>query len=286
MLSFQVLLPLPSTAQTITDQLGRTVNIPSAPQRVISMAPNITEIIFALDQGHLLKGVTTYSDYPAEALNLTKIGSYVKLNLEKIVALRPDICIAIKDGNPLAVVQRLEALNIPLYAVNPTNLKSVMRTVLEIGTLLNAQDKANQLVQGMDMKLKRLKALVDKAEHRPRVFFQIGTSPIVSVGTDTFIHELIILAGGSNIAAGPITYPRFSREKVLALSPEVIIITSMIQMATFEKAKTEWEKLPGMPAAQNKHIYFANADFFNRPTPRLIEGLELLIKIIHPELFD
>ena len=289
-----IILPSPSIsetvaktgAKTVTDQLGRTLTVPPAPQRLISLAPNITEIVFALGQGHLLKGVTTYSDYPAEALSLPKVGSYVKLDLEKIVALRPDICIAIKDGNPLAVVQRLEALNIPIYAVNPSNLETVMHTVLEIGALLNAQDKANQLVLDMDMKVQKLKALVKKAAHRPKVFFQIGTSPIVSIGTDTFIHELIGLAGGSNIAAGSITYPRFSREKVLALSPEVIIITSMSRKSTFEKARAEWEKLPGMPAAQNKRIYFADADFFNRPTPRLVEGLELLIKIIHPELFD
>jgi iron complex transport system substrate-binding protein len=283
-LSFLILPSSP--AQTVTDQLGRTVTIPPNPQRIISLAPNITEIVFALDQGHLLKGVTTYSDFPAEALNVPRVGSYVNLDLEKIVATRPDLCIAIKDGNPLAVVRRLEALNIPLYAVNPTNLENVMNTVLEIGMLLNAQDKANELVQNMHLRTQKLKTLVEKAAHRPRVFFQIGTSPIVSVGTDTFIHELIELAGGTNIAAGYIPYPRFSREKILTLSPEVIIITSMVHKSTFGKIRSEWESFPGMPAVQNKCIYFADADFFNRPTPRLVEGLELLIKIIHPELFE
>jgi iron complex transport system substrate-binding protein len=288
-LSFLILpssLAETALAETVTDQLGRKVTIPQNPQRIISLAPNITEIVFALDQGHLLKGVTTYSDFPAEALNVPRVGSYVNLDLEKIVATRPDLCIAIKDGNPLAVVRRLDALNIPLYAVNPTNLETVMNTVLEIGMLLNAQDKADELVQDMHLRTHKLKALVSKAAHRPRVFFQIGTSPIVSVGTDTFIHELIELAGGTNIAAGHIPYPRFSREKILTLSPEVIIITSMVHKSTYGKIRSDWERLPGMPAVQNKRIYFADADFFNRPTPRLVEGLELLIKIIHPELFE
>jgi len=279
-------LEAPSVAKTITDQLGRSVTVPDKPQRVVSLAPSITEIVFALDQGHRLKGVTTYSDYPTEAFKLPKVGSYVHLDLEKIVALKPDLCIAIKDGNPRVVAQRLESLKIPVYAVDPNNLKTIMNTVLEIGALLNAKDRADQLVQNMDLRIHKVKSLVAKATHRPKVFFQIGVSPIVSVGTHTFIHELIIIAGGSNLAAGPIPYPRFSREKVLSLSPEILIITSMARSAVFEKVKAEWEKWPNMPAVRNQRIYLEDSNFFDRPTPRLVDGLELLIRLIHPELVE
>ena len=276
----------PSVAKTITDQLGRHVTVPDKPQRVVSLAPSITEIVFALDQGHRLQGVTTYSDFPPEAVKLPKVGSYVHLDLEKIVALKPDLCIAIKDGNPRVIAQRLESLKIPVYAVDPNNLETIMKTVLEIGTLLNAKGRANQLVQNMDLRIQKVKSLVAKATHRPRVFFQIGVTPIVSVGTRTFIHELIVKAGGTNLAAGPIPYPRFSREKVLALSPEIIIITSMARSAVFEKVKAEWEKWPNMPAVRNQRIYVENSNFFDRPTPRLLDGLELLIQLIHPELVE
>ncbi len=276
----------PSVAKTITDQLGRHVTVPDNPQRVVSLAPSITEIVFALDQGHRLQGVTTYSDFPSEAVKLPKVGSYVHLDLEKIVALKPDLCIAIKDGNPRVIAQRLESLKIPVYAVHPNNLETIMKTVLEIGALLNARDQADKLVQNMDLRIQKVTSMVAKATHRPRVFFQIGVSPIVSVGTHTFIHELIVIAGGINLAAGPIPYPRFSRERVLALSPEIIIITSMARSAVFEKIKADWEKWPHMPAVRNQRIYVEDSNFFDRPTPRLVDGLELLIRLIHPELVE
>jgi len=279
-------LDTPSVAKTLTDQLGRHVTVPDTPQRVVSLAPSITEIVFALDQGLRLKGVTTYSDFPPEAVRLPKVGSYVHLDLEKIVALKPDLCIAIKEGNPRMIAQRLESLKIPVYAVHPNNLETVMKTVLQIGTLLNAKDRANQLVQEMELRIQKVKSLVAKSKHRPKVFFQIGVSPIVSVGTHTFIHELIDIAGGTNLAAGSISYPRFSREKVLALSPEIIIITSMARKAIFEKVKAEWEKWPNMPAVRNQRIYIEDSNFFDRPTPRLVDGLELLLRLIHPEIVE
>jgi iron complex transport system substrate-binding protein len=237
-----------SHAKIVTDQLGRKITVPDNPQRVVVLAPSITEIIYALGQENLLKGVTLYSDFPPAAVSLPKVGSYVQLNLEKIVALKPDLCIAIKDGNPRVVANRLQSLNIPVYAVDPRNLETVMQTVLEIGNLLNASQRADLLVQRMRSRVLRVKSLVAKAGYRPRVFFQIGISPIVSVGTDTFMHELIVLAGGRNLAQGPVAYPRFSREQVLVLSPEVFIITSMARAAVFEQVKAEWSRWPNMPA--------------------------------------
>jgi iron complex transport system substrate-binding protein len=276
----------PSHAKIVTDQLERKITVPDTPQRVVALAPSITEIIYALGQEHLLKGVTLYSDYPPAAVRLPKVGSYVQLNLEKIVALRPDLCIATKDGNPREVANRLESLNIPVYAVNPRNLETVMKTILEIGNLLNANQQAESLVQRMRSRVLKVKSLVEKAGYRPRVFFQIGISPIVSVGTDTFMHELIVLAGGINLAQGPAAYPRFSREQVLALSPEVLIITSMARAAVFEQVKAEWSRWPHMPAVRDHRIFLEDSNFFDRPTPRLVDGLELLVKLIHPELFD
>jgi iron complex transport system substrate-binding protein len=277
---------MPSDARTVTDQLGRQVTAPDNPQRVVSLAPSITEIIYALGQENLLKGVTLYSDFPSAAVRLPKVGSYVQLNLEKIVALKPDLCIAIKSGNPRVVANRLESLNIPVYAVDPKNLETVMQTILEIGNLLNANQRADFLVQRMRSRVLKVKSLVAKAAYQPRVFFQIGISPIVSVGTDTFMHELIVLAGGKNLAQGPVAYPRFSREQVLVLSPEVFIITSMARAAVFEQVKAEWSRWPNMPAIRDHRIFLEDSNYFDRPTPRLVDGLELLVKLIHPELFD
>jgi iron complex transport system substrate-binding protein len=272
--------------RVITDQLGRDVSLPDEPVRVISLAPSITEIVFALERHRALAGVTIFSDFPEAARSLPKVGSYVHLDLERIIALRPDLCIAIKDGNPVEIINRIESMGIPVFAVNPRNLETVMETISHLGKVLNAEKKAQTLTANMRYRKQRVTTLVKKAGHRPRIFFQIGISPIVSVGSDTFIHELIVLAGGKNLAAGPVPYPRFSREQVLNLAPDVIIITSMARKAVFEQVKAEWQKWPNLPAARNGRIYLEDSDILHRPTPRLVEGLEKLFKMLHPELSE
>ncbi|MBW2589496.1 MAG: cobalamin-binding protein [Deltaproteobacteria bacterium] len=272
-------------AKILTDQLGRQVSLPDNPIRVVSLAPSITEIVFALEQEDRLAGVTRFSDFPEAAKKLPKVGSFVHLDLEKIVSLKPDLCIAIKDGNPIAVVNRLESLGLPVYAVNPRNLKTVMKTLTEIGIFLNASEKANSVVQDMKSRIQRVKTKTANVTYRPRVFFQIGIAPIVSAGTNTFAHELIELAGGNNLSKGPIPYPRFSKEQVLSLSPEVFIITSMSRNTIFERVKKEWSKWPSLPAVRDKRIHLEDSNLFDRPTPRLVDGLENLARRIHPELF-
>ena len=276
---------LPLTAKTAQDQLGREIRVPDDPKRIIALAPSITEIIFALEQQDRLKGTTQFSNYPAEAAKLPKVGSYVRLDLERIVALRPDLCIAIKDGNPKGTIDRLQSLNIPVFAVNPHNLESMMQTIQKIGGILNASAKAKTLVKEMRRRMQAVDALVSRIERRPRVFIQIGISPVISAGRNTFIHELIVRAGGVNVAAGNSAYPHFSREQVLALSPDVLIITSMSRSGAFEKAKADWNRLSDMTAVRENRIYTVNSDVFDRPSPRLLDALEILTRLLHPELF-
>jgi iron complex transport system substrate-binding protein len=258
---------LHSSAKTVSDQLGRNIQVPAMPRRIVSMAPSITEIVFALEQEHRLVGVTRYSDYPPEAAKLPKVGSYVRLDIERIVALNPDLCIATKDGNPKAVIERLASLKIPVYVVNPHNLDTILETILEIGTILDAGDKAATITNRMLSRIQRVNSRVAQVVHRPRVFFQIGISPIVSAGTETLI-----------------AYPRFSREQVLALEPEIFIITSMARQAVFEEVKAEWRQWPRIPAVRDERIFLVDSDLFDRPSPRLVDGLELLARLIHPEL--
>lgn len=274
-----------AASRQVVDQLGRKVSLPQKIERIVALAPSITEIIFFLKQDHRLVGVTRYSDYPDQAAKLPKVGSYIQLDLERIVALKPDLCLAVKDGNPKQVIERLESMQIPVYAVDPRNFNAVLSTVTEIGALLDAQKTASRLVAGMQKRISYVERRVQKASHRPGVFFQIGITPIVAVGTDTFIHEIIERAGGKNLSAGPIPYPRFSREQVLALAPEVFIITSMARGETFERVKAEWRRWPAMPAVKENRIFLVDSDLFDRASPRLVDGLELLAKIIHPELF-
>lgn len=283
---FCFLFPNPLWAKTVTDQLGRIVQVPDRPLRVVSLAPNITEIIFSIHRQDLLVGVSRFSDFPEAARELPKVGSYIQLDLERIVALQPDLCIAIKDGNPKEVAERLEDMDIPVYAVNPQSLATILETISEIGNLLNAQVEAEHLVTHLSERIHHIDQLVKKAAYRPRVFFQIGVSPIVSAGVDTFIHELVERAGGRNLAETERGYPKFSREQVLGLSPEVLIITSMARGALFEEVRSQWLEWKSMPASRDERIYIQDSNLFDRPSPRLVEGLELLARLIHPELFE
>ncbi len=268
---------------TITDQVGRKISLAGDPQRVVALAPSITEIIFALGREDRLKGVTMFSDYPAAATRLPRVGSYVHLDVEKIVALEPDVCIAVKDGNPLESIKQLEGLGIDVYAVHPTDLGSVMETTLEIGRLLNATERAQALVRDMSSRIERVKARVAQTTNRPRVFFQIGLAPIVAVGTRTHIHELIKTAGGENLSQGPAAYPRFSWEQILALGPEVVIVTSMARVKAFDKVEAQWNTWSSLPAVRDNRVHVVDSNIFDRPTPRMVEGLELLVQLLHPQ---
>lgn len=277
--------PAAAQSRSVIDPAGRRLQVPADPRRVVALAPSITEIVFALERQHRLKGASRFSDYPPQARDLPKVGSYVHLDVERIVALQPDVCIGIKDGNPLTAVKQLEALGIPVFAVDPVDLETVMDSILAIGDLLVASDKARSIVEEMRRRIQAVRQKTRRVRHKPGVFFQIGISPIVSVGTATFIHELITMAGGTNVAAGANPYPRFSKEQVISLAPDVLIISSMARAAVFEEVKAQWLQWPAIPAVRNHAVHIAPTNIFDRPTPRLVDGLEQMARYIHPQLF-
>jgi iron complex transport system substrate-binding protein len=277
-------IPLTTTARTVSDQIGREMAVPEDPQRIVTLAASLTEIVYALGQGHRVCGVEQFSDYPPAAQTLPKVGSYINPDVERIVALRPDLCLAIKDGNPRHVVERLVGLGIPVYVVDPRNLKGVIATIQEIGRLINAVPAAEALADDLSRRLQRINFLVTRHQHRPRIFLQIGIFPIVSAGSHTFLNELITTAGGLNVAAGKITYPKFSREQVLALQPEIMIITSMARGEAFDRVKAFWEQWQTLPAARNHKIFLVDSNIVDRPSPRIFDGLETLFRLFHPEL--
>jgi iron complex transport system substrate-binding protein len=215
---------------------------------------------------------------------LTRVGSFIRPDIEKIVALQPDLCIAIKEGNPRDLVMKLESFKIPVYVINPSDLDGIMATVLELGQLIDAGSKAEFFVQDLRERIGRVKSRVAQVKLRPKVFFQISAAPILSVGTHTFIHELITLAGGDNVAQGTTRYPRFGLEQVLKLQPDVIIISSMLKNQETEQARDNWNEWPGIPAVRDGRTFVVDADLFNRPSPRLVEALEILSQLIHPEI--
>jgi len=272
-------------AGSVTDQVGRTLVVPENPTRVIALAPSITEIIYDLGQEKRLVGVTQYSTYPPEAELLPRVGSYVRLDIEKIVALKPDLCLATKDGNPKHIVDKIVSLGIPVYVINPQNLQQIMDTITRLGSLLHAEQTAAALVSDMEKRIGQVQARVKNMPDRPRVFFQIDAEPLFSAGTDTFIHELIELAGGINTTAGEVSYPRYSWEDIIVLQPEIVLISSMAGGLAPEYLLNSWKKWNLLSAVKNDQIFVVDAELFDRPTPRLVNGLEVIAAIIHPELF-
>lgn len=273
------------SARTVIDQVGRNVTVPDNPTKIIALAPSITEIIYDLGAENRLQGVTQYSDYPAEARNLPRVGSYVRLDLEKIIALQPDLCLAIKDGNPKHIVDKIVSLGIPVYVIDPRSLDHTMDTITRIGSLVNEEEAAAGLVADLQSRIARVQTVAKGTDYRPRVFFQIDAEPLVSAGNKTFIHELIELAGGLNTAAGKDPYPRYSWEDILVLQPDIVLISSMAGGLGPDELVKTWKQWEQLSAVVNKQIFVVDADLFDRPTPRLVDGLELIAEIIHPELF-
>ncbi len=269
----------------VTDPLGRSLIVPVAPVRVVSLAPSLTELVYSLGREEMLVGATLYSTYPVAARDLPRVGSYVRLDLERIIALRPDLCLAVKDGNPHHVIERIEALGIPVFVVDPISIDEIMTTVVALGKLLGALPEAKALAADMTARIDRVWTLVARADHRPTLFFQVDAAPMISAGDNTFTGRLIRMAGGENLAAGPTQYPRYTWEDILRLAPEVVVITSMAGGHQPEDLIGEWQKWPQIPAVRSGRIHVVKADFFNRPTERLVQGLEVLAALIHPELF-
>ncbi len=273
----------PLRARLIVDQTGDKIDVPDAPQRVLALAPSLTEMIYSLHEEAKLVGATRYSNYPEAAKKLPRVGSYVQLDLERIVAMKPDLCLAIKDGNPRRTADAIKALGIPVFAIDPRNIDQIMDAFLLLGDVLGVPERAKELVANLEHRLALVKEKVASSRKRPHVFFQIADAPIVSAGKNSYIDKLITLAGGSNLAGSMTEYPRFSWENIMLLQPEVVVISSMSGGKSPDSLKASWLSWPEIPAVKNHQLYVVNADLFNRPTARLIDGLEILAEILHPE---
>jgi iron complex transport system substrate-binding protein len=269
-----------------TDEAGRRVEIIGRPSRIVSLAPSITECLFALGADEEVVGVTRFSNYPPRVASRPKVGTYVNVNAERVIGLRPDLVIAIRDGNPRAVVERLAAVGIPVYVVDPRNLEDLFEMVKDLGALLQRQDEAAKLLAELSERLRWIRARV-AGRGRPRVLLQVGIDPLVSVSRGTLQDHLIDLAGGHNIAtAAPVLYPALSIESVLEARPEVILVSSMVGETDATLELQKWRRWKALPAVGNDRLFVINGDLIDRPSPRVLAGLEEMARLIHPEAFN
>jgi iron complex transport system substrate-binding protein len=272
-----------SSPLTFKDEVGREVLFPFPPKRILSLAPNITEILFTLGLDEEIVGVSIHCNFPEKARTKVQVGSYISLDFERILSLKPDLIIATGAGNTRDMVERLEKFGLPTYVIFPKNLEGILLSIDHIGQIVDRRHEASRIIRGIRERRERVIALTRNLP-RPRVFLQIGEAPIVTVGKGTFGDDLIRLAGGNNVAGNEKKmYPRFGIEEVLKRAPEVIVISSMNPKADYGKALQEWTRWKTIPAAKNGRIHLIDSDLMDRPSPRIIDGLEEMARILHPE---
>lgn len=284
-LAFALALASPAVATTVRDAVGRSVEAPSDPRRIVSLAPNITEMLYALGLGERVAGVTLFCDWPPEVAAKPKIGGVINPSLETILALGADLVFATADGNRSEDVNRLADLGVAVYTIDTRSVADVLSALVAIGELTGRAARAREIVAGLERR--REAAVARVAGIAPvTVFVAIDRAPLISAGDGTFVGELLTLAGGRNIAgASPIKYPVFSLEALLAEDPEVILDAADPGPVSTDELLTRWASLPGtaaLKALRTRRMISVGQGSFFRPGPRIIDSLERLVEILHP----
>ena len=268
----------------LVDDYGRMVELDHVPERIVSAAPTPTEMLFAVGAGDLVVGVDDYSDYPAEVENITKVGSYT-LNTEVIVGLQPDLVVS-SDLVPLSQLELLEAQGIPYVILATRTLDDVMKDIRLVGILTGHVEEANELAEQLEDRVDAVAAKTQAEDLvRPRVYLEYY--PYWTYGPGSFGHDLIELAGGTNIAENTTSeYPMLTSEFIIAQDPEIIIYTIGYMTTT---TADEIASRPGwdtMTAVSEGSIYSMDDNLMSRYGPRIVDGLELLAGLLHPDLFE
>jgi iron complex transport system substrate-binding protein len=267
----------------VFDEAGRRVRVPVHLERIITLAPNLTEIVYAVGAGPILVGNTTYCDYPPEARAVAKVGDTLHPNIEQIISLKPQLILVSTASQLEAFTKQLDERDIAVYVTDPHDLEGVFRSISALGALLGQPQRADKLVSDLRARASRVEAAVRTAEPL-RVFYQVSREPLYTAGRDSFITDLIRRAGGVSVTADvPGAWPRYSEESALAARPEAIIMPTGTGMN--EGNKEVAEALKKSPAALGKRVYGINGDYLSRPGPRLVDGLEELARALHPEAF-
>jgi len=242
--------------------------------------PSLTEMLFALDLGNRVVGVTNNCNYPPEAKKKEKIGGFF-LNLEKVVSLKPDLIIMLEDAQKRDI-EKFKNYGLPVYTINPRKVDEVMDSLIKLGEVTGKKRKAKILVA--DMK-RRIAAIKQKdiemmtVLRRPRVLVVVGSNPLIVVGGGTFIDDIIKYAGGLNIAReAKAAYPQFSFEKLMQENPDYIIVPEGVIKSAEIQEDSRWQRLA---AVKNNRILFIDADILSRPGPRVVEAIEEIAKFIH-----
>lgn len=250
-----------------------------SPQRIISGIPSVTEMLFALGLEDRIVGVTTNCNYPPAALKKEKVGGYT-LNLEKVVALKPDLMVMLESAQQ-PEIEKFRDYGLPVYTINPNSVSGVMRALLELGKVTGREKKAEQIVLAMRQHIDKSQKLYwrQPGNKKKRILAIVGYNPLIVAGGGTFIDDIIRSAGAENLAMQAKTaYPQYSFEQLVKEKPDALIFADrIVRSADLEKDR-RWRLLP---AVQENRVLFMNADILSRPGPRVVIAIEAIAKFTH-----
>jgi iron complex transport system substrate-binding protein len=256
---------------------------PARVTRVVSLAPNLTEIVFAVGAGDKLVGRTSYCDYPPEAKAVAEIGDTLHPSLERIIALKPQLVLISTSSQLEVFTQQLQNQNIRVFVTDPQDLEGVFKSITQIGEMLGQKDQADVLVTKLRERANAVEQAV-KGKAPVRVFYQVSGEPLYTAGRDAFVTDLMHRAGITSVTADvPGAWPKYSNESALAAKPEAIILPTGGSMGAANSDVTE--ALRQSPAALRGRVYKINDDYLTRPGPRAIDGLEAMARALHPDAF-
>jgi iron complex transport system substrate-binding protein len=273
-------LPL-QAAVTVVDDTGRRLSLARPAERIVSLAPHITEQLFAVGAGGKIVGAVEYSDYPEQAKAIPRVGGYSRLDLERILALKPDLVVAWQSGNDVRAIERLQALGLRVYLSEPRHLPDIADSLEKLGVLAGVPEEASRQAGEFRQRLAALRQ--QNAGQAPRtLFYQIWNRPLMTVSSRHLINDVITLCGGRNVFADlDALTPTVSTEAVLAADPQVIIASGM----GTERPEwlDEWKRWPQLQAVKNHQLFVIDPNLIQRATPRLLQGAERMCRFLHHE---
>lgn len=266
--------------RSFTDELEREIKIAFPPQRIISLAPSVTETLFALGLGDKLIGVTAYCDFPEAAKAKEKVGDTLNPNPERLIALKPDLVVITTSSQLEKLVRQLGELKIPVYVTDPRSVSGVLTSIRKLGEATGTTAEADKIIAQMQTQIADVE-IRTKPLSKPRVLYVLQTAPLITAGRNTFINDLMRLAGGESITGDePADYPQLSRETAIARAPEVIVAPA--SHGTELVRETDLRRdFAATPAIKANRIVWVNPDLVDRPGPRIVDGLKQLANGLH-----
>ena len=270
---------------TITDDLGNEVTIEAEPQRIVSMAPNHTQILYALGLGDKVVGVTEYCNYPPEAQEKPKVGGFSNIDLEQVVGLDPDLVLG-TSLHAQSVEPALVERGLKVVLINPETVEDVLEKIVLVGRVTGREGAAIALSAALRGRIEATMEKVQEAENKPRVYWELSND-LYTAGPGSFIDDLIVRAGGINIAAdAKEQWPQLNLEALILADPEVIVLADHPYGETAEvvKARPGWADISAVK--NDRIVEVLDDDLVSQPGPRVAEALEFVAKVLHPELFE